>query len=302
MRITHLRQADLNLLVVFTVLAEERHVSRAAERLLLSQPAVTRAMQRLRDMFRDELLIRVSGQYELTPKGENLLQEVETMLPRLDRLLAGSVFDPRTERARFRLAGSDYASCVVGIPLAKAFLDLGENLSFDLSPINDEVFVALERGRIDLLFYANDSHIPAHLTRETIFHEQFVCIVSKTGPYATSLTLKQYLDALHIGVATFGDSQTVPDQRLAEAGFKRRYAFRVPFFDVAIRTVPGTNLIATVPKRLAKFEAANSDWKAVPAPKLMSEFSYLMAWHPRMEDDAGHVWLRSMIRKVCRTI
>lgn len=103
MHITQLRQADLNLLVVFTVLAEERNVSRAAVRLTLSQPAVTRALQRLREMFQDDLLVRVTGNYELTPKGERLIQELETSLPRLDRLLASAEFNPTAETARFRL-------------------------------------------------------------------------------------------------------------------------------------------------------------------------------------------------------
>src|SRR5712664_1347965 len=98
MRVTQLRQADLNLLIVFTVLAEERNVTRAAARLLLSQPAVSRALQRLRDMFHDDLLIRTSNGYEPTPKGQRLLQELESTLPRLDRLLSGSDFDPATEQ------------------------------------------------------------------------------------------------------------------------------------------------------------------------------------------------------------
>jgi DNA-binding transcriptional LysR family regulator len=93
MRITQLRQADLNLLVVFTALAEERSVSRAASRLLLSQPALSRALQRLRDMFHDDLLIRTPAGYEPTARGERLLQELSVMLPRLDRLLSGATFD-----------------------------------------------------------------------------------------------------------------------------------------------------------------------------------------------------------------
>jgi len=121
MHITHLRQADLNLLVVFTALAEERNVSRAAQRLFLSQPAVTRAMHRLRDLFHDDLLVRVSGSYEITPKGERLLHEVETVLPRLDRLLAGD-FNPAKETVHFRIAANDYAAHVIGIPLSKDFL------------------------------------------------------------------------------------------------------------------------------------------------------------------------------------
>jgi DNA-binding transcriptional LysR family regulator len=102
MRITHLRQADLNLLVVFTALAEERSVTRAASRLLLSQPAVSRALQRLREMFHDDLLIRTSSGYEQTPKGERLLRELATTLPRLDRLLSGDDFAPQEEETTFR--------------------------------------------------------------------------------------------------------------------------------------------------------------------------------------------------------
>src|SRR5438477_8398773 len=103
MRITQLRQADLNLLIVFTVLAEERNVTRAADRLLLSQPAVSRALQRLRSMFHDDLLIRTSKGYDLTPKGQRLLRELGLTLPRLDRLLSGSDFDPATEETTFRV-------------------------------------------------------------------------------------------------------------------------------------------------------------------------------------------------------
>src|ERR1700751_4149262 len=110
MRIEHLRQTDLNLLVVFTAVAEERNITRAASRLLLSQPAVTRALQRLRDTFHDDLLIRTSTGYEPTPKGQRLLQDLATMLPRLDRLMAGGDFDPPTEGATFPNAATDHTA------------------------------------------------------------------------------------------------------------------------------------------------------------------------------------------------
>ena len=112
MRLTQLRQADLNLLVVFAVFAEERNVSRAAHRLRLSQPAVSRALQRLRDMFRGNLFVRTAMGYELTPLGQRLLQELEIMLPKLDRLLSGSSFEPNVEEANFRLAVTDNAAAV----------------------------------------------------------------------------------------------------------------------------------------------------------------------------------------------
>jgi len=100
MRTTQLRQAALNLLIIFAVLAEERNITRAATRLLLSQPAVSRALQRLRDTFHDDLLIRTSSGYEPTPKGQRLVHELESTLPRLDRLLSGVEFDPKQKERR----------------------------------------------------------------------------------------------------------------------------------------------------------------------------------------------------------
>ena len=302
MRVTHLRQADLNLLVVFTALAEERNVSRAAERLSLSQPAVTRAMQRLREMFQDDLLVRVSGDYALTPKGERLLQEVETMLPRLDRLLAGGDFRPAEETAHFRLAGTDYASHVIGVPLARCLLEAGRHLRFEFSPLRDEVFDLIERGRIDLILHADDDNIPSHLSRQAIFEEEFICVVAQSSFYGDRLTLDQYLNASHVGVTIFGGSQTIPDQRLAENGLKRQIAFGVPFFAVAMHMVGGTDLIATVPKRMAMFKGLGPDLRFVNAPEIMGKFTYQMIWHPRMESDAAHLWLRKAVQKVSQSI
>lgn len=121
MRLTQLRQADLNLLVVFAVMAEERNVSRAAARLLLSQPAVSRALQRLRELFHDDLLVRTATSYELTPQGLRLMQELEVMLPRLDRLISGGEFDPAKEVARFRIAVTDSAATVFHLSCAARF-------------------------------------------------------------------------------------------------------------------------------------------------------------------------------------
>ena len=119
LRVTQLRQADLNLLVVFSVLAEERNVSRAAKQLLLSQPAVSRALQQMRDTFHDDLLVRTAKGYEPTPQGERVLQELEIMLPKLDRLISGSTFDPVIEHCSFRIAAPATATAFLLVSLSK---------------------------------------------------------------------------------------------------------------------------------------------------------------------------------------
>ena len=302
MHITQLRQADLNLLVVFTVMAEERNVSRAAKRLGLSQPALTRALQRLRQTFNDDLIIRVSGNYEPTPKGTRLLKELETMLPKLDRLLAEPAFDPAVEEARFRLTGTDYAAHVVCPPLCQRLLAAGKRVSFDFVPLGDHVFDSMERGRLDLLLHADDGHVPTQYPREVIFEEEFVCVVARESPFAAHLTTKQYLSGWHIGVAIFDGKQTIPEQHLKAAVMQRRCAFYVPFFSIAMQSVAGTRLIATVPRRQAEYEARNPALKILKAPKLMRAYKYLMTWHPRMNNDAAHIWLRSMVQQVGQSV
>jgi DNA-binding transcriptional LysR family regulator len=295
MRITQLRQADLNLLVVFTALAEERSVSRAASRLLLSQPALSRALQRLRDMFHDDLLIRTPAGYEPTPRGERLLQELTVMLPRLDRLLSGAAFDPSGEDAAFRIAVSDNASQVVCPLFCRMVLPYAERMTCQFVALHDGTFEAMERGRLDLALNADDGHTPDRFHREAIYDDDFVCVVAKASRYSRKLTLKQYLAGLHVGVGVLTGRQSIPEQRLAALGKKRTCAVEVPFFAAAIRCVVGTNLIATVPKRLAELERHDPAIKFIAPPPEMQGFRYLMIWHPRLHTDAAHVWLRSMI-------
>ena len=302
MRITQLRQADLNLLIVFTVLAEERNVTRAAARLFLSQPAVSRALQRLRDMFRDDLLIRTSTGYEPTRKGERLLHELESSLPRLDRLLSGADFDPATEETSFRIAATDHATHVLCPLLCRTVLPLATEVTFSFVPLHEAQFEAMEKGRIDLLLVADDGVAPSHLAREIIFEVEFVCVVAKESRFKHALTLKQYLAADHIGINIVGGVQTIPEKRLSSIGATRRCPVVVPYHTAAMRSLVGTELVVTVPRAIAKLETANPNLRIVKAPALLGTYKYLMAWHPRMNTDAAHIWLRSIIREAGNAI
>jgi DNA-binding transcriptional LysR family regulator len=302
MRVTQLRQADLNLLVVFTVLAEERSVSRAARRLLLSQPAVSRALQRLRQTFADDLLVRTPDGYEPTPRGQTLLRELEVILPRLDRLLSGGAFDPTTEEARFRLVATDNISLIVCPLLSRLVLPRSPKIVFDVAVWSGGAFAALERGRIDLLLNADDGTLPAQFTSEILFDDEFVCVVAAESRFRRRLTLEQYLQAAHIGVSILGGRQTIPDARLADVGKERRVVLRVPYFSAAIRSVAGTALIATVPRRIAAYEARHPELRVVLPPRELTGFRYLMAWHPRVDSDAAHGWLRATMRELGRSL
>ena len=301
MRITQLRQADLNLLVVFTVLAEERNVSRAATRLFLSQPAVSRALQRVRDMFHDDLLVRTAAGFEPTLQGQRLMEELEVILPKLDRLLSGSRFDPEIEQARFRIAATDSATSIVAPALCREVLPSAKMVLFDFVAWRDSAFEDLARGGLDLLLSTDDTYPPSRFQSEVIYEEEFVCVVAAKSAYTRRLTIKQYLEAEHINVGADAGSRIIPEKRLAAKGYKRRVVIQVPYSAAAIRCVAGTTLIATVPKRFAITERYNPAIRTLQPPAELSGFKYLMIWHPRVNTDAAHVWLRTAIRQIAKT-
>lgn len=293
MRIAHLRQADLNLLVILTAVAEERNITRAASRLLLSQPAVSRALDRLRDTFHDDLLIRTPNGYEPTPKGQRLLRELETMLPRLDRLMAGGDFDPSTEDATFRIAATDHAALLLVPPLCNFVLSKTTKVSFSFVPLHAGQYEALEKGRLDLVLNADHD---TSLRKEVIFEVDFVCVVSRKSKFERAITLKQYLAAEHVAVDIIGGAQTHPDKSLATIGEKQHCPLVVAQHTLAMRVAGVTHMIATVPRRMALLEAPRKVTKILEAPAALGSFKYVMIWHERMQSDAAHVWLRSAIR------
>lgn len=302
MRVTHLRQSDLNLLVVFAALAEERTITGAASRLFLSQPAVSRALQRLRGMFKDDLFIRAPAGYQLTPKGQAVLRELEVALPRLDRLIGGDQFDPSCEEATFRIAGRDHAFSVLCPVFCRQFLPAAHKVSFEFVAAHDGSFTSMERGRIDLVLCSDDEAIPPNFESEVLYEEGVVCVVAKENSLPRRLTLKRYLDSWHISVKIKGSEPTIVEKSLASLGVKRRSAIRMPYLWAALRSVPGTEYMVTVPKRLGNALEGDRTLRVLKPPPDLHPFKYLMVWHRRMNSDAAHNWLRKIIRKAGRAV
>ena len=159
MRLEKLRQVDLNLLIIFAVIAEEQSVTRKpSARLLLSQPAVSAAaLQRARSMFQDEPgeFARASG-FELTLRGRKILQELEQVLPKIEGLVVPSVFDPKKERSSFRISGPDNV-CMALLPhLCRRYSTERYKVNFDFQPWQADAVDMLERGKLDLILHIDD--------------------------------------------------------------------------------------------------------------------------------------------------
>src|ERR1700692_2264609 len=208
MREVHLRNVDLNLLHALHALLEERHVTRAAKRCFLSQPAMSRSLERIRDTFGDELLIRTGRSYERTVRGEWLFRELESLLPRLEALVRGEPFDPAQSRERLRMAVTDNGSIVLLPALTRRIRSAAPDTTLEVVAWHDRTFEDVEAGKIDLAL--SPLAAPSPLETETLFKEDFVCLVGADHKFRSRrFTLKQYLELSHFVVTVLANQQTL---------------------------------------------------------------------------------------------
>ncbi|WP_164555533.1 MULTISPECIES: LysR family transcriptional regulator [unclassified Streptomyces] len=292
---TLLRNVDLNLLEALAVLLEERHVTRAADRYHLSQSAMSRVLQRLRETFGDELLVRTPNGYEPTRRGRQIQSELAVILPRLEMLLRGEVFDPAKATGNLRIHCTDYATSVLGPGLLPRLVREAPGISFSVSPLTDQSFTDVEQGRADLVIAGVIA--PPSLRWQTLFEEEFVCLLAREHPCtAERLSIGDFLAHPHVVITVLADSQTMVERRLDEHGLRRPTGLRVPYFSAAAAALPGTELIAALPRRGALPYADHPDYRIAEAPEELPPFPYGMAWHPRVDDDPAHRWLRQAVR------
>jgi DNA-binding transcriptional LysR family regulator len=301
MRLEKLRQVDLNLLIIFAVIAEEKSVTKASGRLLLSQPAVSRALQRARSMFQDELLVRSPSGFELTLRGRKILEGLEQLLPKIEGLVVPSVFDPKRERSNFRISGPDNV-CMALLPhLCRRYTTERFKVSFDFLAWQADAVDLLESGKLDLILHIDDGLLPAHLSSEKLYREDWICAVARQSKFGDRLTLKQYLAAEHLTVRTLPSVQSIPDKQLAALDAKRRSSVCMPYFGAALSCLPGTELVLTLTNGMRQVVERNSSLRVVKAPQELRAFHFLMVWHPRLTTDARHIWLREAIRQAARS-
>ena len=301
MRDVHLRNLDLNLLHPLHALLEECHVTRAAKRSFLSQSAMSRALERLREMFEDPLLVRNGHGYERTARGERVLREIESLMPRLEDMVRGEKFDPARSQEVFRVAMSDHASMIVLPALLASLRRAATHVKVEVSASGGETYEHVAAGRIDTFLCAEEA--PPSLDSEMLFTVDFVCLVGAALRIrGRRLTLKQYLEFEHALVEIRKGQQALVDRALAQLGEKRRVALTVPFFVPAIFAIAQTDLILTVPRRLAKITAGMAGVRVVEAPREIKSFPYFMAWHPRLTNEPAHKWFHEQLRLAVRTV
>lgn len=298
MRETQLQNLDLNLLPALIALLEERQISRAATRTGLSQPAMSRALQRLRRTLGDDLLVRAHGQYRLTPRAERIREQLAVVVPQLGDIFTPDAFDPAELGQVIHVCGSDYAAATVGTPLARHLSEAAPRAVLRLHAWHGNAFEQLASGDLDLAFFG--AQPPAPLLSAPLFEDRFVCVVADTHPLRgrRALDLAEYLTYRHLVIDITDGTQPAIDHVLAARGTPRTVATVTPFHTVAPDVLAGTSLILTYPQRLVGVFSDPARTWIVAAPPEIDTMTYRMAWHPRLDSDPAHRWLRGTVRTV----
>ncbi|SEB15947.1 LysR family transcriptional regulator [Variovorax sp. YR216] len=287
---------DLNLLVALDAMLNDLSISRAAERLHISQSAMSNALSRLRDYFDDELLVQVGRKMELTPRAEVLRDPVRDVLVRVDTSIATQPeFVPSESDREFRIFISDFTlSTLMPHVLARVHAK-APRVRLALRPQVEEPARPLERGEVDLLVMPLDYCSPNHPT-ELLFVESFSCVVWNRGRYAHApLTFDHYAAAGHVSVQPASTHPTSFEGWVVERyGLDRRDEVVTYSFASAPGLVVGTDRIATVHSRLARMAARSLPVTLHEPPLAFPEMRQSMQWHKYRSNDPGLTWLRGI--------
>ena len=295
MREVDLRATDLNLLVVLDALLAERSVSRAATRLGMSQPAASRALARLRALFSDALLVDGPGGYALTVRAEEMRPMLRSILAGVGEILDGRPFDPMQETGKVRLLMLDLEAAVLAPPLIARMAQEAPAVDLELVPPGSRPLDALEAGDVDALIGVIED-APAGIQKRTLYHDHFVTLMRAEHPVAgTKLTLDRFLDLDHMVVSVTGTGRAWVDETLAHLGKERRVKVRVPGFFAAIEIAAQSDLVMTLPSRLARTAAGMHRFVTAAPPLDPGGVPMSLAWHARHQDAPRHVWLRKTI-------
>lgn len=289
---------DLNLLVALDVLLTECNISRAAQRLHMSQSATSGVLGRLRDYFNDELLVQVGRKMEPTLLARRLAEPVRDIIFRVQTTLAIKAgFDPMAATQSFRISSSDYVQTVLLSRLLQEREKQAPGIIFEFMPQSDDVIELLKRGEYDFLIiperYVTDDH--PHVV---LFEETFTCVVWEgNDQVGDSLDFDQYMKLGHI-TPRFGRSRqpSFEDWFIKQYGMGRRVDVVTSSFNSLAQLLVGTTLIATMHTQLARQYANYLPLRLLTPPITIPPLVECLQWPRFLDGDPGHTWLRQLIQ------
>jgi DNA-binding transcriptional LysR family regulator len=305
---------DLNLLVYLDALLRERNVTQAANQLNLSQPAMSNALRRLRELFNDPLLVRTSEGMKPTERALELEPMVREVLGKIDHAVQPrGDFEPAEAYRVFRIMASDYAESTLLPRVLGKLRTQAPGLTLDIMTPSDVSFLDVERGKVDMVINRFDS-MPQSFHQIHLWNDSFTCVLSPNNPVLNDFTLDNYLKANHVWVSKTGMGVGVgvdPDdvQRLGwvdlalnKLGKKRQIRVFTRHYQAAMTLAEENDLIVTLPTRAAQLKLNNPRVVLRDPPLEIPPLKLKMAWSPLLQHNPGNKWLRKLIADTAREL
>ena len=299
---------DLNLLRMLRALLNTSSVTKSGEQLGLSQPAASRTMRKLREVFNDPLLVRTSKGYMLTPLAESLRPSIDAALSAVQDVFVQQSFEALTSNRQFRLCTTDYGEAIVLQPLFAGFSSIAPQLACHTVSWTDETLLQLENGALDLALYV-DADLPADFHYRDLFVDQYALIVRRGHPldgqcYQRIEVFLQDVCRFAQIVSSYPQARSFAlDDVLKRLGAQEhQVVFTTPYFSNAPALVARSDYVMLLPKRMAQLFAQQWPISVIDVPSEQESFQYRMIWHERAHRDQGLKWLREQILAMCQTM
>lgn len=301
----NIKNVDLNLLKALDALLETESVSKAADLVNLSQPAMSRALNRLQHVIKDPLLVRSGRGMVLTPRGEALRTPVRDALAKVSFVFKPDVFDPSKAQDRFRIMAPDYlAQMIMPVVLGQVF-NLAPAVQVDMENLSATGISEMCEGKVSLGFgVVDDGPVLENVASQALFEDRQVCLIRKGHPlHENGMSLEGYAATSHALLSITGKGGGRIDDALKEHGLTRTIALRITQFMTISAVIAPTDLIITVPELLAK-QIMTDELRLIPLPEELQTPSFTVSqiWHERFTRDAAHQWLRRLIKSACQTM
>lgn len=306
----NIAKVDLNLLVYLDVLLREGSVTKAANQLSITQPAMSNGLKRLRDLFKDPLLVRTSDGMTPTQRALELQPVVRDVLARLEASIQPETeFDPLTSERTFRIMASDYAESTLLVEVIKKLSQSAPYITLDVITPSDVSFHDVEQGRVDMAINRFEK-LPLSFHQKVIWYDSFSCVMQSDHPIIEQFDLDHYLAGQHIWVSKTGFGVGVGvnpnevqnlgwvDAELTKIGQRRNIRVFTRHYHVAMQLAKTQGLIATLPSKAAKLMLNDPQVKVMEPPFDIPPIALKMAWSALLHHDAGHIWLRRLIGNV----
>ena len=305
----HFNRFDLNLLVALDALLQEKNVTRAAEKLFISQPAMSGSLQRLRERLDDPLLVRVGRLMELTPKAKALIKPVREILLMVQNTIdVEPVFNPSTARRSFTVVMSDFVAVLFMPSVMRRLMREAPGIRLHIEPISSRVEEQLKTGDVDLVVRAKvapneEQSMDEALECRFLFNDTWVCAADANHPtLGDTLTLEDYLELPHVSLHLGKSIPTIESLALTQLSLDIEIVATAQNFATLSFMLPDTSLLTLMSRSMAARMSENIPLKVFKPPFELPPLEEMMIWHHRDNADTGHVWLRQLFLGVAQDL